>query len=530
MKVSSVSRALTWIVCACTLPASVAALAAVLYHYDFARDELFASSVRRAASISLSVETTVRGAEIALRTLASSAHLNSDDLRRFHEQAQDVLPILDSVNNIYLTDPAGRLLMNTQKRFGSSMPALNNPGLILRAAATGRTQVSKVFTGSVTKRPLIAIAVPVMRDDKLVMVLAATILAERITQLLNQQHAPSDWIISVHDQTGRFIARSHEQARFVGRPPSPDLKRAMQGRPEGTLMGTTSEGIPVFAAYTRSAYSGWTVAVGIPRHSLLRRLNLSIVSVCMLVIVSVGVGLGVAALTARRIRGAIIAMIPAAEALSLAKTVELPEDRYEETRLLGEALKNASEKLRRSEHAAHHDLLTGLPNRAFLQAVLPAMASQAMRLQHPLTLLYLDLDGFKQVNDKLGHAAGDEVLSQTAWRIRACIRAADIGIRLGGDEFVVMLPNTGRAGALETAERIRLSVEQRMELQWGEARVSASIGLACFPEDCATVDELFYLADKAMYGAKRDGKNTVHSAVHSAAHSAAHSAEAVTRA
>jgi diguanylate cyclase (GGDEF)-like protein len=302
----------------------------------------------------------------------------------------------------------------------------------------------------------------------------------------------------------------------------------MQGRPEGTLMGTTSEGIPVFAAYTRSAYSGWTVAVGIPRHSLLRRLNLSIVSVCVLVIVSVGVGLGVATLTARRIRGAIIAMIPAAEALSLAKTVELPEDRYEETRLLGEALKNASEKLRRSEHAAHHDLLTGLPNRAFLHAVLPAMASQAMRLQHPLTLLYLDLDGFKQVNDKLGHAAGDEVLSQTAWRIRACVRAADIGIRLGGDEFVVVLPNTGRAGALETAERIRLSVEQRMELQWGEARVSASIGLACFPEDCATVDELFYLADKAMYGAKRDGKNTVHSAVHSAAHSAAHSAEAVT--
>jgi hypothetical protein len=216
VKVSSVSRALTWIVCACTLPASVAALAAVLYHYDFARDELFASSVRRAASISLSVETTVRGAEIALRTLASSAHLNSGDLRRFHEQALDVLPILDSVNNIYLTDPAGRLLMNTQKRFGSSLPALNNPGLILRAAATGRTQVSNVFTGSVTKRPLIAIAVPVMRDDKLVMVLSATILAGKITQLLHQQHAPADWIISVHDQTGRFIARSHEHARFLG--------------------------------------------------------------------------------------------------------------------------------------------------------------------------------------------------------------------------------------------------------------------------------------------------------------------------
>lgn len=512
MKVSSVDRALTWIVCACTLPASLAALAAVLYHYDFARDELFASSMRRAASISLTVETRVRSAETALRTLSSSAYLANGDLRRFHDQAKDVLPVLDSVNNIYLADPAGRQLMNTLKPFGTRLAPLNNAELIRRTAATRRTQVSEVFVGTVSKRPLVAIAVPVIQDDKVVMVLAATLLAEKITQLLTHTQAPSDWIISVHDQHGRFIARSHELARFVGKGPSPDLKRAMQGRPEGTLIGKTSEGISVLAAYTRSEYSGWTVAVGVPTGSLLRRLNLSIVSVCVLVLLSVGLGLVVATVTARRIKSAIMAMIPAAEALSRSETVALPADRYEETRLLGEALKSASEKLRRSEHAAHHDLLTGLPNRAFLQAVLPAMASQAMRLQSPLTLLYLDLDGFKGVNDQLGHAAGDEVLSQTAGRIRACIRAADIGIRLGGDEFVVVLPNTGRSGSLETAERIRLAVEQGMETQWGEARVSASIGLASFPDDCATVEELFDLADKAMYDAKRDGKNTVHSA------------------
>jgi diguanylate cyclase (GGDEF)-like protein len=263
------------------------------------------------------------------------------------------------------------------------------------------------------------------------------------------------------------------------------------------------------AAHTRSAYTGWSIAVGIPKAALMHRLNLSLLAVFAIVVLSIGAGLFAASMIARRIKGAIIAMIPAAEALSRSDKVELPPDRYLETQLLGEALRNASAKLTSSEYSAQHDALTGLPNRAFLQTLLPRMQSQSIRQQSALTLLYLDLDGFKRVNDTLGHAAGDEVLSQTAERIQSCIRSADIGVRLGGDEFVAVLPNTGHAGALETAERIRELLGQPIHTQCGQARVSVSIGIASYPEDCASVDDLFLLADKAMYRAKHGGKNTV---------------------
>jgi diguanylate cyclase (GGDEF)-like protein len=341
------------------------------------------------------------------------------------------------------------------------------------------------------------------------MVLAATILPERLTGLVKRQPTPSDWIVSVHDRSGRFIARSHEFKRFVGEHASRDLLQAMAREPHGTLTGVTREGIEVLAAHTRSAYTGWSVAVGIPKATLLHQLNLSLLVVFAIVVLSIGVGLFAASSIARRMKAAIIAMIPAAEALSRSEKVELPPDRYVETQLLGEALKSASAKLTSSEYSAQHDALTGLPNRAFLQVLLPRMHSQSLRQQSALTLLYLDLDGFKAVNDSLGHAAGDEVLTLTAERIQACIRSADIGVRLGGDEFVVVLPNTGRAGALETAERIREALGQPIATQCGEARVSVSIGIASFPEDCATVDDLFCLADKAMYRAKHGGKNTV---------------------
>src|SRR5882672_620889 len=164
---------------------------------------------------------------------------------------------------------------------------------------------------------------------------------------------------------------------------------------------------------------------------------------------------------------------------------------------------------RNNRQMAHHDLLTGLPNRALnlklfaelLAGPWPAAASAGSKL----TVFCLDLDGFKAVNDRLGHAMGDSVLVAVADRLRASVRDADFVCRIGGDEFVILLPNITDNEAAAVARRIILRVSEPFEFA-PMARVGASIGLASAPRDGVTADELLSAADRAMYQAKRCGK------------------------
>jgi diguanylate cyclase (GGDEF)-like protein len=158
---------------------------------------------------------------------------------------------------------------------------------------------------------------------------------------------------------------------------------------------------------------------------------------------------------------------------------------------------------------AHHDLLTGLPNRALnlkLFAELLARPSQKSNSSSAkLTVFCLDLDGFKGVNDRLGHAAGDAVLVAVANRLQASVRATDYVCRIGGDEFVILLPDITYDKAAEVAQRIISDVAKPFEFD-PTARVGVSIGIASAPRDGATADELLSAADRAMYDAKRRGK------------------------
>jgi diguanylate cyclase (GGDEF)-like protein len=158
---------------------------------------------------------------------------------------------------------------------------------------------------------------------------------------------------------------------------------------------------------------------------------------------------------------------------------------------------------------AHHDLLTGLPNRALnlklFSELLDGPWPEAGSPSSKLTVFCLDLDGFKGVNDRLGHAAGDAVLVAVADRLRASVRDGDYVCRLGGDEFVILLPNITDGEAADIARRIISRVSEPFELA-STAHVGASIGLASAPRDGTSADELLSAADRAMYEAKRRGK------------------------
>jgi len=162
-------------------------------------------------------------------------------------------------------------------------------------------------------------------------------------------------------------------------------------------------------------------------------------------------------------------------------------------------------------YLAHHDVLTGLPNRGVAERRLREAMQQSTRSGQPVAVLFIDLDRFKTINDSLGHQTGDALLKQVAQRLRESIRDADVVSRFGGDEFVVLLNGvTGSGEALQIAQRLRASLGTPYLVDALELNVSCSIGIAMFPDDAADMDELMRHADTAMYQAKASGRDSVY--------------------
>lgn len=173
--------------------------------------------------------------------------------------------------------------------------------------------------------------------------------------------------------------------------------------------------------------------------------------------------------------------------------------------------RSLAEVNRRLETLATTDPLTDLPNHRALMAALDQELERAQRYQRPCSVLVLDLDHFKALNDGLGHPAGDVILREMGSVARATLRGIDILARWGGEEFVAILPETGDNEAVGVAERVRAAVAQHLFGAGGGVRVTCSLGVATYPHHARDRDELVKMADQAMYAAKRLGRNQVRS-------------------
>jgi PAS domain S-box/diguanylate cyclase (GGDEF) domain len=166
------------------------------------------------------------------------------------------------------------------------------------------------------------------------------------------------------------------------------------------------------------------------------------------------------------------------------------------------------ENQQRLDHLAHHDQLTGLPNRHYLAAHLPGAIEEARRNGAMLAVLFLDLDRFKHINDSRGHETGDKLLQNVAARIRSIVREGDMVVRMGGDEFIVVLRNVRNPAQIsETASRINEALAQPVIVDGRPLLTTASIGIALFPRDGTDMGELLKHSDTAMYQAKDRGRN-----------------------
>ncbi|RMH82103.1 MAG: diguanylate cyclase [Calditrichaeota bacterium] len=191
------------------------------------------------------------------------------------------------------------------------------------------------------------------------------------------------------------------------------------------------------------------------------------------------------------------------------------EDNLETLGILTNMLSVAVHNAQMYEHIrelSYTDGMTGLHNFRFFEMRLKEELARARRENSPLSLLILDVDYFKNYNDALGHPAGDEVLRKVSKILKSSVRDNDIVARYGGEEFAIILPGAGKLGAVSLAERIRTKVEitefANQEIQ-PEGKLTVSIGVATFPEDALTEAELIDSADKALYHAKKTGRNRV---------------------
>ena len=191
--------------------------------------------------------------------------------------------------------------------------------------------------------------------------------------------------------------------------------------------------------------------------------------------------------------------------------------------LIGRTLVYGEEKLRMSivrdlrdrhaaqariHHLAHHDALTGLPNRMSFMERLDRQIDRARAANRSMALLFVDLDHFKRVNDSLGHLIGDQLLQTVAARISASLRANDVVARFGGDEFIVLLDDASRDDVAQVAHKLLRAIELPIDAEGRDLSVTPSVGIAMFPHDGTTPTELIKNADTAMYIAKSRGRAT----------------------
>ncbi len=176
-----------------------------------------------------------------------------------------------------------------------------------------------------------------------------------------------------------------------------------------------------------------------------------------------------------------------------------------EVRLLYKELAQYSKQ---QQELALHDPLTGLPNRRLLEDRIATVLQHAMRQHSKAAVMYLDLDGFKGINDTYGHAYGDEILKLVARRLTGCSRKEDTVARVGGDEFIIVLGDVSTLrDAQEPASKLIEAVSEPYLINGITLKLSTSIGISLFPDDASSVESLIAVADSALYQAKRSGKN-----------------------
>ena len=502
----SLRSSLLMVVVACALPAAVISAVLIYMQYQIHREQLDQATLLTACKVVADIDRELASIESGLKVLATSQDLVQGDLRRFHQNARLAVRT-GIVHNYILTDASGAQLVNTLRPFGSPLPKTGTPPELTEVFTQSKTRLTGLFKGPVTGKYGLAMGVPVVADEQVRYSLNIGLAPDQINRVLARQNLLAGWLIAVLDQNGTIIGRSRDADRFIGQQPVPEVFAATRQHAQGKLTAQTKEGVPVVTAFCTSETWGWQVVIGAPVSELQNKLTSTITSVSIASILVIGLAVSLALGLASRILMTVRDLNRAAARLAEGKKVELPNTLLQEADAVGNAIVKAASLMEEVKFLAQHDALTGLANRRLFEELAAHQLDLTRRQQGQFAILAIDLDGFKQVNDQLGHQMGDHVLQEVAQRLAKTIRSSDIAARIGGDEFLVLLCDAASEPVMQTADRIVRVLAAPYHAV--ELPLSASVGMAFFPEHGEHLAELIRRADQALYQAKHSGKSRV---------------------
>jgi diguanylate cyclase (GGDEF)-like protein len=426
--------------------------------------------------------------------------------------------------------PTGVFVANRQGRNIAEYPPLEGRlggfvgdfAYFQEVIAKGEIAISKPLLGRFSRQPVVTVGVPLLDASRA----TAGVLVGPM--YLSDQNLFGQLEQTKLGKSGFFLVASPRDRLFVS---ASDKKRIMQAMPakgvnpmfdrrveegfEGPGVTTNSLGIEALSLSRNMKSTGWFVLAAVPTEeafapivTLKRQIYLAalLMTLVMIAILRFVLARQLAPLVDAGVR--MRRMIESKEAFA-----PIPVKRKDE---IGELVENFNQLVlwrkvaeHQMEFLAHHDALTGLPNRLLVQDRFEQAKAYADRAKSKVALLFLDLDNFKTINDSLGHTVGDSLLKQIASRLGECVRDTDTISRQGGDEFLIVLPDLHDAdAAAPVLVKVMERLQQPFHAEGHELATSVSIGIAIYPDDGAGFDTLLKTADMAMYRAKDAGRNT----------------------
>lgn len=503
-KLPSIRRALLWLGLVCTVPTIVVASAAAYEDYTLRKERVYENANVTARALVGELERELRAIESGLRILATSKELQTDQLAAFHQRLQDALQ-LQNVDGYVLLDESGTQVVNSSTSYPGPAIRTALPDSVVRAAQSPGGVVTNLFNTALRGEQTIAVGVPISLHGNTKYSLFAEVRPTRVSQILRRQAMPEGWVAAALDNQTLIVGRTREEARYIGQHAVPSLASAISRAREGTLRSETKEGTPVLTSFAHSRDGRWAVAVGAPISTLQADLWRSMIWVLVAGVAIIAMGVFASYLLARQIKNSITMLIEPAIALGQGGAVSVPSTKYHETALLGESLRHAGQMLSQTRELAYHDPLTSLCNRLLFTELASRALAAASRASRSVSILAIDLDHFKDVNDTYGHGAGDLVLKLASERMGAVLREADVLSRFGGDEFMVLLDGSNAQSAERVAQKLNMALAT--PYPGILVAVTGSIGIAIYPNDGEDLDQLITTADAALYEAKAAGRN-----------------------
>lgn len=477
------------------------------YEYNRDRKNLIDNSMAQARTLSQSLTYHLASVEATLDVVSSMPSLVANDLDTFRRAAASFVGSNGTVDGLFLIDDSGRYLTHTMRVPGAVMPHLplsdeSRDALFMQ----GKIVVSDLIVSPISRKPIINIIMPVWHDGRIIYGLGAFIQPYQLNTLLHRTYLSDGWLAAIFDSQGYFIARSRDAAEWVGKKGPADLLAKAAEMPEGVVQITTVTGIKVTSTFVRMPNSNWVVAIAIPEDVLLADVKRASSLLLIFTILFLLISLYLAWVLSDRIVASIHALVRPATALGRNQVVQIPPLYLKELEEVGQALQEASEVLRNTTHEANHDSLTGLANRSLFFHLLRQHLASCDRNKTGMAVLFIDLDGFKAINDNHGHATGDMLLKAAAARIQVSLRQTDVAARIGGDEFAAALTDVEPQGAAIVGEKLVRALATPFPLGNVTVQISASVGIAMRDREGLTAEQLIAKADEAMYEAKLSGK------------------------